>query len=58
MTRQTLPESESEQYLQDALKEYFQAGAKVLSIQEEVKILRYLKRLRQQASSQPPGTVL
>lgn len=58
MTRQTMPESDTEQYLQDALKEYFQAGDKVLSSQEEMKILRYVKRSRQRATRQPAGTVL
>ncbi len=53
MERQTMPESDTELYLQDALKEYFYAGAKVLSLQEELKILRYLKRLRKQALVQP-----
>ncbi|PCJ39665.1 MAG: hypothetical protein COA71_13570 [SAR86 cluster bacterium] len=53
MERQTMPESAIEQYLQDALKEYFQAGTKVLSTRAEMKILRYLKRLRQQARTQP-----
>ncbi len=53
MGRQRMPESDTELYLQDALKEFFQAGAKVLSLQEQLKILRYLKRLRQQAIALP-----
>ncbi len=53
MERQAMPESDTELYLQDALKEYFQAGEKILSFQEELKILRYLKRLRQLALAQP-----
>jgi hypothetical protein len=52
MERQTMPESDTEQYLQDALKEYFRAGAKVLSSIGELKIMRYLKRHRLQALSQ------
>jgi hypothetical protein len=53
MERPKMPESDTELYLQDALKEYFYAGAKVLSLREELKILRYLKRLRKQALLQP-----
>lgn len=50
-----MPESEAELYLQDALIEYFQAGAKVLPIQEQLKTLRYLKGLRDCALTQPGG---
>jgi hypothetical protein len=53
MGRQSMPESDTELYLRDALKEYFQSAAKVLSFREELKILRYLKRIRQEALSQP-----
>ena len=48
-----MPESDTEIYLLDALKEYFQADAKVLSIREELKIMRYVRRLRNQSMVQP-----
>ena len=51
--RQTMPNSDTEIYLLDALKEYFQADAKVLSVREELNILRYVRRLRNQAMVQP-----
>lgn len=51
--RRAIPKSDAELYLQDALKEYFQVETKVLTLDEELKILRYIKRLRKQARIQP-----
>ncbi|MDG2091073.1 MAG: hypothetical protein P8J61_08240 [Gammaproteobacteria bacterium] len=53
MERQSMPDSDTELYLQDALKEYFQAGAKIFSLREESKILSYIKRMRKRALTQP-----
>jgi hypothetical protein len=53
MSRKKLPESDSEQYLQDALKEYFQSAEKIFSSKEENKILRYINHLRRQAMKRP-----
>lgn len=51
--RRGIPKSDAELYLQDALKEYFQAESKVLAVEEELIILRYIKGSRNQAKLQP-----
>lgn len=53
MERRSMPESDTELYLQDALQEYFSTASKVLSTQDKFKILRYLKRARQRAHLLP-----
>ncbi len=53
MERKRMPESGSELFLQDAVKDYFQAAAKVLIPKDERRIMRYLKRQRQQALNFP-----
>lgn len=51
--RQVIPKSEAELYLKDALKEYFLMETKVLRTNDELKILRYINRLRSLARLQP-----
>lgn len=53
MERKSLPGSEAEIYLSDALKEYFESADRLLCAQDEIRILRYLKRLRLQARALP-----
>jgi hypothetical protein len=48
-----MPESEAELYLLDALQEYFSAKNRILSANRELRILRYLKRLRRAAAFLP-----
>tara|TARA_R110000772_G_scaffold46507_2_gene106133 strand:- start:631 stop:1092 length:462 start_codon:yes stop_codon:yes gene_type:complete len=53
MQRQNMSESDAELYLQDALQEYFNTATKVFSDSDRLKILGYLKRMRQHAPELP-----
>ncbi len=53
MERHQLPESEAELYLLDALLEYFSGKNRILSKNDELRILRYLKRSRNNAERLP-----
>ncbi len=51
--RRQLPDDEAELYLQDALQEYFQAGKRRLSGEDESRIMHFLRTARRSAQPMP-----